>query len=125
MRLPKFEYLEPKSLKQASKALAIDPSGSVLLAGGTDLLVNMKHRMIQPKKVINLKGIPKLAYISQGRDGLRIGALTTLHDFASSPLVKEKYPSLSQAAQEVGAYSHQVMGTIGGNLCPGKRKIYF
>ena len=55
----------------------------------------MKHWVIQPKKVINLKGIPKLAYISQGRDGLRIGALTTLHDFASSPLVKEKYPKKS------------------------------
>ena len=125
MRLPQFEYLEPKSLKEASKALAIDPKGSVLLAGGTDLLVNMKHRIIQPKKVINLKSIPKLVYISSNRDGLKIGALTTLHDLATSPLVKEKYPSLSQAAREVGAYSHQVMGTIGGNLCQGNRCRFY
>ena len=125
MRLPQFEYLEPKSLKEASKALAIDPKGSVLLAGGTDLLVNMKHRIIQPKKVINLKSIPKLVYISSNRDGLKIGALTTLHDLATSPLVKEKYPSLSQAAREVGAYSHQVMGTVGGNLCQGNRCRYY
>jgi CO/xanthine dehydrogenase FAD-binding subunit len=50
MRLPKFDYLEPESLKEAAKALAMDLKGSVLLAGGTDLLVNMKHRVIQPKR---------------------------------------------------------------------------
>lgn len=125
MRLPQFEYLEPKSIKEASQAFAADPKGSVLLAGGTDLLVNMKHRIIQPTRVINLKSIPKLAYISGKRDGLRIGALTTLHDLATSPLVREKYPSLSRAAQEVGAYSHQVMGTIGGNLCQGNRCRFY
>ena len=84
MRLPKFEYLEPKTLKEATKALASDTKGSVLIAGGTDLLVNMKHRVIQPKQVINLKAIPKLAYISNGKGGLRIGTLTPLHE---SPLL--------------------------------------
>ena len=125
MRLPKFEYLEPKSLKEAINALASDTKGSVLLAGGTDLLVNMKHRCIQPKQVINLKSIPKLAYISDGKNGLRIGALTTLHDLASSPIIQERYPVLCQAAKEVGAYAHQVMGTIGGNLCQGNRCRFY
>jgi CO/xanthine dehydrogenase FAD-binding subunit len=50
MRLHKFDYLEPKSLKEGAKALAMDLKGSVLLAGGTDILVNMKHRVIQPKR---------------------------------------------------------------------------
>ena len=72
MRLPKFDYLEPKALKDAINALTEDPNGSVLLARGTDLLVNMKHRVIQPKKVINLKAIPKLAYIAEGKEGLCI-----------------------------------------------------
>ncbi len=125
MRLTEFEYLEPKSLKEAARVFALDTKGSVLLSGGTDLLVNMKHRVIQPKRVINLKTIPKLAYISEGKDGLRIGALTTLHDLASSSLVQEKYPVLSQTAQEVGAYAHQVMGTIGGNLCQGNRCRFY
>jgi 4-hydroxybenzoyl-CoA reductase subunit beta len=125
MRLPKFEYLGPKSLKEASKALAIDPAGSVLLAGGTDLLVNMKHRVIQPRRVINLKANPRLAYIAEGKEGLRIGALTTLHDLAFSPMVMEKYPALTQGAMEVGAYAHQVMGTLGGNLCQGNRCRYY
>ena len=125
MRLPKFEYLEPRSLKEAAKALALDTKGSALLAGGTDLLVNMKHRVIQPRQVINLKTIPKLSYISDGKDGLKIGALTTLHGLASSPVIQRRYPVLSQAAKEVGAYAHQVMGTIGGNLCQGNRCRFY
>ena len=124
MRLPRFEYIEPKTLKEASKLLALD-KGSLLLAGGTDLLVNMKHRVIQPKQVINLKAIPKLAYITEGKDGLRIGTLSTLHDIASLPVIKERYPALSQAAREVGAYAHQSMGTLGGNLCQGNRCRFY
>lgn len=125
MRLPKFEYLEPGTLKGAIKALASAPRRTVLLAGGTDLLVNMKHRLIQPERVIHLKAIPKLAYISTGRDGLRIGALTTLHDLISSPIIKENYPALCHAAEQVGAYTHQSMGTIGGNLCQGNRCRFY
>lgn len=125
MRLPRFEYLEPTSLKGASTALAMNPAGSVLLAGGTDLLVSMKHRVIHPQKVINLKALPRLAHISDSKDGLRIGALTTLHDLSSSTVVNEKYPVISQAAKEVGAYAHQVMGTLGGNLCQGNRCRFY
>jgi 4-hydroxybenzoyl-CoA reductase subunit beta len=125
VRLPKFEYLEPRSLKEAVKTLAADPGGTVLLAGGTDLLVNMKLGVIQPKRLINLKAIPKLAYISDGKDGLKIGALTTLHDLASSPLIQDKYSTLSQAAKEVAAYAHQTMGTLGGNLCQGNRCRFY
>jgi len=125
MRLPKFEYLEPKTLKEAVRALTSGTKGSVLIAGGTDLLVNMKHRVIQPKQLINLKTIPKLAYISNRKDGLRIGTLTTLHDIASSPAIQERTPVLCQAAREVGAYAHQAMGTLGGNLCQGNRCRFY
>lgn len=125
MRLPKFEHLNPRTLREASKAIVMDPGGSVLLAGGTDLIVNMKHRVIQPKRIINLKAIPQLAYILDSKDGLRIGTLTTLHDIASSSIIQEKYSILSQAAKEVGAYAHQIMGTIGGNLCQGNRCRFY
>lgn len=124
MRLPMFEYVEPRTIKEASRLLASD-KGSLLLAGGTDLLVNMKHGVIQPKQVINLKAIPKLDHITAGKDGLRIGALSTLHDIASSPVIKERYPALSQATREVGAYAHQSMGTMGGNLCQGNRCRFY
>ncbi|NWF91476.1 MAG: FAD binding domain-containing protein [Syntrophaceae bacterium] len=125
MRLPRFEYIEPRTLKEAANALAADSKGSVLLAGGTDLLVSMKQRVIQPKRVINLKTIPRLAYISNGKEGLRIGALTTLHDLSLSRTIREQYPALTEAAKEVGAYAHQVMGTIGGNLCQGNRCRFY
>ena len=125
MRLPKFEYMEPRSLKEASKTLALDPKGSVLLAGGTDLLVQMKQRLIQPHRIINLKTLPRLSSISEGKEGIRIGALTSLHDIASSPLLIRSYPSLVQSAEAVGAYAHQVMGTLAGNLCQGNRCRFY
>mgnify|MGYP002260236130 CR=1 FL=1 len=120
-----FEYVEPKSLKEASRFLAKDPGGTVPLAGGTDLFVNMKHRVIKPRRVVNLKTIPKLKYISEATNGLRIGALSTLHEMASSSTIRRKYPVLIQAAREVGAYAHQVMGTIGGNLCQSNRCRFY
>lgn len=124
MRLPQFDYLEPKTLKEASRSLACE-KGSALLAGGTDLLVNMKHRVITPKRLINLKTIPRLASMSDGKDGLKIGALTTLHEIASSSLIREKVPALCKAVNEVGAYAHQAMGTLGGNLCQANRCRYY
>jgi 4-hydroxybenzoyl-CoA reductase subunit beta len=125
MRLPDFEYLEPKTLNEAAKALASNMKGSALIAGGTDLLVNMKHRVIQPKQVINLKTIPKLAYISNGKGALRIGILTTLREIASSPVIQKRTPILCQVAGEVGAYAHQTMGTLGGNICQGNRCRFY
>jgi 4-hydroxybenzoyl-CoA reductase subunit beta len=125
MRLPKFEYLKPKTLREAVQTIASDPEGTVALAGGTDLLVRMKHRLIEPKRVVNLKTIPRLAYIVQGKEGMKIGPLTTLHDLAASPPVQETYPALAQAALEVGAYAHQVMGTVAGNLCQANRCRFY
>jgi 4-hydroxybenzoyl-CoA reductase subunit beta len=124
MRLPKFKYVEPKTLREAVRALASNPR-SVLLAGGTDLLVNMKHRVIQPEEVVDLKPISKLAYLSEGKEGLKMGALTSLHGLASSSVTGEKYPALVIAAKQVAAYTHQVMGTLGGNLCQGNRCRYY
>ncbi len=124
MRLPQFHYLEPKTLKEAITILASDKK-AVLLAGGTDLLVNMKHRVIVPKQVINLKAVPKLNYLITGKEGLRMGALITLHEIATSPLIQERWKELAKAAQQVGAFAHQSMGTLGGNLCQENRCRFF
>jgi len=125
MRLPKFEYIEPKTLREAIKALSAHPTETLLLAGGTDLLVNMKYGVVKPTTLINLRSIPKLNYILEEKETLRIGSLISLHDLYTSPLIQEKFPILSQAAREVGAYAHQVMGTIGGNLCQGNRCRFY
>ena len=124
MRLPEFEYVEPRSLKEATAMLAAEPEAA-MLAGGTDLLVSMKHRVIQPKRLVNLQGLAELKQITNGDDGVTIGSLTTLHAIASSSLLRKSYPALASAAGEVGAYALQVMGTLGGNLCQGNRCRYY
>ncbi len=124
MRLPKFKYVEPKSIKEACAILDEDPAAKVL-AGGTDLLVNMKHRVEVPSVVVNIKRISGLDFIAQDNGTLRIGALTPLKKIYSAKLVREKVTALAQAASSVGSYHHQSMGTLGGNLCQQNRCMYF
>ena len=124
MRLPKFKYLEPESLAGASSMLLDDPRAKVF-AGGTDLLVNMKHRVEVPAALVNLKKIKGLDTIRSDNGALRIGALTPLKKMAQDPGILEKVPVLAQAASSVGSYHHQVMGTIGGNLCQQNRCKFF
>ncbi len=124
MRLQKFGYLEPKSIEEASSIL-LDEPGAKVLAGGTDLMVNMKHRVEVPSIVINIKGISGLDSIRQDKGALRIGALTSLKRVYQNPTVSEKIPALAVAASSVGSYHHQTMGTIGGNICQQNRCKYF
>jgi 4-hydroxybenzoyl-CoA reductase subunit beta len=124
MRLPKFEYAEPKSIKEACAILSKEP-GAKVLAGGTDLLVNMKHKVEAPHLVVNLKRIPNLAFIREEEGSLRIGALSTLKKVYGAPAVLKKAAALAQAASSVGSYHHQGMGTLGGNICQQNRCMYF
>ena len=124
MRLPKFEYFKPKDLKEAVAYLQNEPFAKIL-AGGTDLLVNMKHRVECPPALVNLKDIGTLNYIRRDNGTVRIGALTPLKQIYTSPLISEKLPGLAQAAAAVGSYHHQVMGTLGGNICQQNRCKFF
>jgi 4-hydroxybenzoyl-CoA reductase subunit beta len=124
VRLPKFNYLEPESLEEASSLLLDDP-GAKVFAGGTDLLVNMKHRVELPATLVNIKKIKGLDYIRPEKDALRIGALTPLKKIYQDPTISETAPVLVQAASAVGSYHHQAMGTIGGNLCQQNRCKFF
>jgi len=124
MRLPKFLYEEPSTIEEASSILLEKPAAKIL-AGGTDLLVNMKHRVEEPTVVINIKRIPGLNYIAQENGAIRIGALTSLKTISGSALIAEKLPALAMAASSVGSYHHQTMGTLGGNLCQQNRCKYF
>jgi 4-hydroxybenzoyl-CoA reductase subunit beta len=124
MRLPKFKYLEPQSVEEAS-SLLVDDLGAKVFAGGTDLLVNMKHRIELPATLLNLKKLKGLDAIRPENGALRIGALTPLKKIGQDPGILEKVPVLAQAASSVGSYHHQVMGTIGGNLCQQNRCKFF
>jgi len=96
-----------------------------ILAGGTDILVNMKHRVETPPIIVNIKRIPGLDFIRQDNGFIRIGALTSLKKVYRDPLIIEKLPALASAASHVGSYHHQSMGTIGGNICQQNRCKYF
>ena len=117
-RLPKFEYVAPKTLKEAVNFLAKHHRTAIPLAGGTDLLLNMKRRAVVPEYLVALKNIPKLDTITYKRQrGLRIGALATIHAVETSPEVKRHYPILSQAAATLGSIQIRNLGTVVGNVC--------
>ncbi|UCH21426.1 MAG: FAD binding domain-containing protein [Deltaproteobacteria bacterium] len=124
MRLPKFEYFEPKQISEAVSILQNEPAAKIL-AGGTDLLVNMKHRVERPPVLVNIKRLGDLDFIRQDNGDVRMGALTPLKRLYMTPLVMENLPGLAQAASSVGSYHHQVMGTLAGNICQQNRCMYF
>jgi 4-hydroxybenzoyl-CoA reductase subunit beta len=124
MRLPSFEYRAPRTLAEAAAWLADNPADTMLLAGGTDLLPNMKRRQQTPGTVIGLRGIRELREIHNGR-GLTIGAGATLTDVIADARVRASYAGLFQAASQVATPHLRNMGTIGGNLCLDTRCTYY
>lgn len=117
MKLPHFEYFEPKSLAKACSLLARYGSGASVLAGGTDLLVKMKQRRFVPGYVVNLKTIPGLDYIRYDEnDGLRIGALTTIQSIKNSIVVKRNFRVLNEAAGVESSVQIRNRATIAGNI---------
>jgi len=119
-RLPRFDYLAPKTIKEACSLLSKYKGITKVIAGGTDLLVSMKQKKINPHYVVNIKGIPELDYIHYSQEsGLKIGALATLQSIASSPIIRDKFGLLATACNKIGIPQVRNMGTIGGNICNG------
>ncbi len=126
MRLPPFEYLEPKNLDEALGSLDEFKERAALLAGGTDLIVRMKQRLETPSYLIGLKSLDELRYIVEEGDIIRIGSLTTLNEILQSSIVQKSLPGLIQAISSIGAPTIQhFRGTIGGNLCQNTRCLFY
>ena len=126
LRLPKFKHLKPASLNEILTALVDHSQDVQILAGGTDLLVNMKNGLCKPKVLVSLNSLSELSYILEAKDGtLRIGAGTKLADIAENPLIIKKVPALKDAASAVASWHIRNMATIGGNLCLDNRCWYF
>jgi carbon-monoxide dehydrogenase medium subunit len=113
----KFEYHAPASLEEAVELLSRYGDEASLLAGGTDLLVNMKQRLVEPKHIISIKNIKELVGVEERGDGIRIGAATKLRTIERSDLIREKLPILPEAIKHIGSVQIRNLGTIGGNLC--------
>jgi 4-hydroxybenzoyl-CoA reductase subunit beta len=126
IRLPKMDHAAPSTLIDACSLMREQGEKARLLGGGTDLLVASKLRNVKPSLVVSLGGIPELRGIRfDEKEGLRIGAMTTLNELRYDPNVVGHYPALAEAAASVGTTQLQYMGTLGGNLCLDTRCMYY
>jgi len=126
MRLPPFEYLKPVSIEESVTVLGKYGKNARILAGGTDLLVNMKYRVIGPEIVIAIKSIPDLCRITSDNEGsTSIGASVTLSDLAANSLIAEKFPAFNHAVKSVASKHIRNMASIGGNICLDTRCWYY
>lgn len=125
--LPIFEYHRPKTLDEALSLLASLGPKAQLIAGGTDVLPNMKQGLFDPEHVVSIARLEELRGISLSADGkhLHVGAGMKLAEIAESLLVKRMAPALAEAAGEVGGPHHRAMGTLGGNICLDTRCRYY
>ncbi len=118
MRLPKFEYHAPTTLKGALRILEQEGPGVQVLAGGTDLVVKMTLGRLKPKAVVDVKGIDGLDQVRfDPNEGLTIGATARIEQVASHTEVQRLYPALTAAAGVMANVQVRNMGTIVGNLC--------
>ena len=119
-----FRVARPHDLADAIAARR-DHADSAFIAGGTDLVVNMRRGIKRPGLLIDLSGVAELGGIAAGADGVRIGAGVTIAALAGSPQVAERYPARAVAAAAMAWPAHRTMGTVGGNLCLDTRCVYY
>lgn len=124
MRLPWFKYHAPRSVAEAARILAAEGGDAMLIAGGTDLLPNMKRRQQTPATLISLRQVEGLKRVVNGK-GLTLGAGLTLSEVVGTAPVRDGYRGLWQAAAQVATPHLRNMGTLGGNLCLDTRCLYY
>lgn len=127
LRLPSFTYRQPKTLRDALAMKADAGPEGTYVAGGTDLLPNMKRRQQQPKTVISLMGIPEIQEVGSGERGaVAIAAGMSLSDLSSDPSIRRSsHHAVAEAAELVSTPLLRNMGTLGGNLCLDTRCNYY
>lgn len=122
--LPPFQLLRPTSAA-AAVALRAGSATSRFIAGGTDLLPNIRRGLLAPELLIDLGGVDELREFREDANSLRIGAGVTLATIAADPRVRECLPALAQAALAVAGPTHRAAATLGGNLCLDTRCQYY
>ena len=124
MRMPWFGWKSPATVAEAAKILAGEGPQAMLIAGGTDLVPNMKRRHQTPATLVSLRRVADLKKIANG-SGLALGAGLSLTEVVDAALVREKYRGLWQAVAQVASPHLRNMGTLGGNLCLDTRCTYY
>jgi xanthine dehydrogenase YagS FAD-binding subunit len=123
--MPAFELLQPTSIADATKVLQRHGADAWVIAGGLDSFDWLKDRIKKPKVLVDLSGIEELKGIRQTKDGVEIGAMTTLTETVNHPVIKESYGVLSQGAELVASPQIRNQGTIGGNVSQDCRCWYY
>jgi carbon-monoxide dehydrogenase medium subunit len=117
-QMRRFHYFEPRSFEEAGSLLRDYQGSASILAGGTDLLVEMRERLRRCEHVIDIKKIPAMTHLDyDDRRGLRFGALVTTRELETASLIHEKYPALQQALRELGSIQVRNRATVAGNIC--------
>jgi CO/xanthine dehydrogenase FAD-binding subunit len=116
--LKDFEYTTPQTLREAVALLAEKGEGARVLAGGTDLIVQLRIKRLQPERVVDVKNIPEVNELSYGpRKGLTIGAAVPCHRLYEDAEIAARYPGLIDSASIIGGIQIQGRATFGGNVC--------
>ena len=123
--LPDFELLQPRTLKEAVEAMSASPGEVMPLAGGTDLIPNLKHGLHGPRRIVSLKRVDELKTTRTDNGTCFFGSGLTLDALASHPVALSRYPALAEAASTVAGPQLRRMGTLGGNICLDSRCIYY
>ena len=122
--MPDFRCHRPATLEEAVRLKAAS-AGTRFVAGGTDLLVNLRRGLDEPSDLIDLTAVADLAAIRREGDSLWLGAGATLADLARHPEVLAFYPAVAEAALAVAGPTHRAAATLGGNLCQDTRCIFY
>ena len=122
--MPEFSFAQPRGIGEAIAARRKHPE-SRFIAGGTDLLIDLRHGLSSPVLLIDLSGIDELAEIEIRDHGVRIGAGVTIAALARNPLIAAHHRAVTQAAEAIAGPGHRAIGTVGGNLCLETRCIYY
>ena len=121
--MPELTLARPGTVEEAVRLRAEE--GAKYLAGGTDMVVNIRRGIERPSSLVDLTGVDELTAISAGPDGVDIGAAVPLAELAAHEIVKRDYRAVAEAAGEVAGPTHRNYGTVGGNLCLDTRCLYY
>jgi xanthine dehydrogenase YagS FAD-binding subunit len=120
-----FRIAQPKTVEELAALLAETKEKVAIMAGGTDLIDELKSGVAGPDIVIDIQGIEALAGVVRDKDGLRIGPMTRVAALAEDPAVARDYPILKEAALSLATPQLRNSGTVGGNLCQRPRCWYY
>ena len=122
--LPEFELLHPSTVEEVIAAKK-DIQSARICAGGTDIIVNMRHGLSETGTVIDISAVDELKRIESDTEGLRIGAGVTIAEIAGLPSIEKDYLAVAEAARTIAGPTHRNVATVGGNLCLDTRCLYY